>query len=263
MSNNLIKISASAPQPYMHVDVAPRFEQLRKAVLEASGIDFLAKCGDVLRDAGLRSAKVGVAFRSWHKTGRAFDYDQTSRAIVVVSEPAGGKQFFRTYLKCAAQDGSQGKRLRVLDFRQFYVSQYLVDFTALAEAAGFQRIPAWAGWKHTYTEMEFWHYAREEGLTWDQAMQQIKGHADIASQKSAIVAGKSIIGLNDRDQNTNGRVTMIQNALYKAGRLDANQIDGTYGSHTLAAVSAFQRLNGLAVDGTVGPLTAANLGVTL
>ena len=44
-----------------------------------------------------------VAYRSNHKTGRAFDYDQTSTAIVIVLEPRNGKTFFRTYLKCAKQ----------------------------------------------------------------------------------------------------------------------------------------------------------------
>lgn len=40
-------------------------------------------------------------------------------------------------------------------------------------------------------------------------------------------------------------------------------IDGIYGSQTRAAVRYFQSKNGLAVDGIVGPNTAAALGMTL
>jgi hypothetical protein len=49
-----------------------------------------------------------VATSSWHKTGRAFDYDQTSPHLVLVSEPSQGKQYFRTYLVCKDQTGKQG-----------------------------------------------------------------------------------------------------------------------------------------------------------
>lgn len=40
-------------------------------------------------------------------------------------------------------------------------------------------------------------------------------------------------------------------------------VDGIYGSQTREAVKYFQRKNGLAVDGIVGPNTAAALGMTL
>lgn len=40
-------------------------------------------------------------------------------------------------------------------------------------------------------------------------------------------------------------------------------VDGIYGSQTKAAVKAFQKKNGLAADGIVGPKTAAALGMSL
>ena len=79
----LVAISAKAPQAVMYETVAPNFGALRKETEKLSGVDFLVKCGDVFRDAGFTSTKDGVANRSNHKTGRAFDYDQTSKAIYI------------------------------------------------------------------------------------------------------------------------------------------------------------------------------------
>lgn len=244
----------------MHRNAAPLFERLKAAVIAGAGFDFLAVCGDVLRAADFRSTKDGVANRSWHKTGRAFDYDQTSAAIVIVSEVAGGKQFFRTYLKCKLQDGSQGKLLKVRDMRGHTVSAYLFDFTKAAEDLGWERIPAWNGWKKNYNRREFWHYQFDQGLTWDSAMQQIKGLPAVPT-KAAVAAGKLIIGRNDRDSNTGGRVTPIQKALNRLGLLPSKEIDGIYGGKTANAVKAFQRRSGLAVDGDTGPNTLKALGL--
>lgn len=41
---------------------------------------------------------------------------------------------------------------------------------------------------------------------------------------------------------------------------DCGSVDGIFGSKTKAAVLAFQKANGLGVDGIVGPLTWAKLG---
>ena len=53
-------------------------------------------------------------------------------------------------------------------------------------------------------------------------------------------------------------VKVLQRALKRAG-FDAGTIDGIFGSRTEAAVRAFQRANGLQVDGIVGPKTWAAL----
>lgn len=54
----------------------------------------------------------------------------------------------------------------------------------------------------------------------------------------------------------------IQTKLKRWGYYNGN-IDGIYGSQTREAVKYFQRKNGLAVDGIVGPNTARALGMTL
>lgn len=52
----------------------------------------------------------------------------------------------------------------------------------------------------------------------------------------------------------------LQKALKAAG-VHPGAIDGIYGSQTVAAVNAFQILQGLVPDGEVGPETAAALGI--
>lgn len=169
----LVKISTKAGDARMRPAAAAKFEELRKKVAAGSGIDFLAVCGDVLRPANFKSSKDGVADRSWHKTGRAFDYDQTSKALIIVSEPRNGKQYFRTYLRCADQSGKLGVKKTLRDYRGGSTNSYVFDFTAAAEALGFKRIPAWTGWQTHYNRREFWHYQFDEGLSWDVAMRQL------------------------------------------------------------------------------------------
>jgi len=248
MSDVLVKLpGVTAPMPMMHRDAAEVFAKVRSEVAVKAGRDFLSRCGDILRPAGFTSKKDGVAQRSWHKTGRAFDYDQTSAALVIVSEPIGGKQYFRTYLKCARQDGSQGELLSRKDIRGFNVKAYLIDFTRIAESFGFKRVPAWSGWQKSYNRREFWHYQYTQGLTWDAAMLQLR-------DKFRPVAEK-VVGLNDRGDD----VRAIQTRLAAKKLLPSKEIDGVFGAITMAAVKKFQAANSLDVDGLVGPLTRARL----
>ncbi len=62
--------------------------------------------------------------------------------------------------------------------------------------------------------------------------------------------------------SSGGDVTRVQQKLIQWGYLTGTA-DGKYGEKTRNAVAAFQRKNGLAADGRVGPATAAAMGVTL
>lgn len=239
----LVRVNVKAPTPLMHYAAARRFDRLREEIKAKSGIDFLAKCGDIFRPANFTSSKDGVANRSWHKTGRTFDYDQESKYLVIVSEPRGGKQFFRTYLICAQQDGSLGEKKTLRDMRGFTKTSYVFDFTQSAEAVGFQRIPAWNGWQRSYNRREFWHYQFDAGLTWDAAMLQLKGKTRPPD--------KRVFGLNDRGEE----VLRIQRRLSELGLLPQKEVDGIFGAKTKLAVQRFQKANGLDADGIVGPKT--------
>ena len=241
----LVKLDVDAPTPLMHPDAAAVFNKLRGSVHSAAGFDFLGKCGDIFRDSTFVSNKDGVANRSWHKTGRAFDYDQTNTNLVIVSEPNGGRQFFRTYLKCWPDRGVQRE---VRDIRGYIVSARLIDFTRMAEDHGFKRIPAWSGWQDHYNRREFWHSQyNPTNLTWDAAMLQLQGKSR--------PHGERVLGLNDRGED----VRLIEAHLVTKGYLDAKYADTVFDAFTKAGVEKYQAANGLDVDGLVGPRTRAKL----
>ena len=247
----LVNVPVKAPTPIMHFEAAAAFNKLRQIVKDGSGVDFLAVCGDIFRPASFKSSKDGVAMRSWHKTGRAFDYDQASPAFILTSEIKGGKQYFRTYLKCADQSGRLGKKGETKDyFRKFTFLGYVFDFTAAAESVGFIRIPAWNGWQSHYNRREYWHYQfTPAGLTWDAAMLQLKGKARPVED--------TVIGKNDRG----AQVLAIQKKLVALGLLPENEADAVYGAVTANAVAVFQKQKGLTPDGLVGKDTKAALGL--
>ncbi len=249
LNDLIVKLpGVTAPQPYMHRDAAAAFHLMRVEVIAEAGFDFFALCGDIKRDASLVSTKDGVAFRSWHKTGRAVDYDQTSKYLVIVSEPTGGKQYFRTYLKCAKQDGSLGTKRKLRDMRGYDVNVYVIDLTAIAEKHQFKRIPAWDGWRKNYNRREFWHYQyNPQNLTWDAAMLELRGKVRPAADM--------VLGLNDRGD----AVRAVQAKLASKKLLPQSEVDGVFGAKTKAAVIKFQSANGLSVDGLVGPATRAKL----
>lgn len=248
MSDILVKLdNVKAPKPFMHFKAAEQYNVLRQKVKVGAGFDFLGVCGDIYRDPDFVSNKDGVANRSFHKTGRAFDYDQNSPALVLVQYTKNGKTYFRTFLKCAKQDGSLGKKQKVKDYRGYFVEAFLFDFTEAAASVGFNQIPAWNGWENHYNRREFWHYQFDEGLTWDAAMLQLKGKSRPSEER--------VLGLNDRGED----VRLIQSKLADLKLLPASEVDAVFGAKTKAAVEQFQRLNSLGVDGVVGAKTRAKL----
>ena len=60
--------------------------------------------------------------------------------------------------------------------------------------------------------------------------------------------------------SSGNEVTQIQTKLKRWGYYNGN-IDGIYGSKTVAAVRSFQSKNGLTVDGIAGPKTLAAMGI--
>lgn len=252
-------------------EVADGFRRLRSHVTENAGFDFLAVLGDMLRGRNFVSKKAGVARRSMHMTGAAFDVNQSEKRMVVVHEPVADKSYFRLWLLCSKQDGTMGKNLVLQDVRGAKVKGWFYDFTFNAERNGFKRIPAWAGWSvrgANYIRMEFWHYQNTQGLSWDEAMGYLYGSTpkDSIDEARITPAYTRTIGLNDRGL----AVTNIQEKLAKIiddttnqPFLDRNEIDGVFGAKTAAAVKRFQLRYKLDADGLVGTKTRSMMDSVL
>ena len=158
------ELDVEAPLPYLRGKAAESFDALRKAVIIGAGFDFLAKCGDMLR-SGNGKPKVGTALNSRHKSGEAFDYNQEDPRLLLVRENEGGRVLWRTYLLCEKQDGSLGIKANLHTDNAGFVSAYVFDFTAAAEALGWERILPQPGWTNEPIKKEFWHYQLRRDLT--------------------------------------------------------------------------------------------------
>jgi hypothetical protein len=240
--------------PYLIPHVAEKFRKLRALVIEKAGFDFLANLADAMRPADFQSSKTGVANRSWHKTGRAIDVDQSSPHLVIVREDKGSKTYFRVYLRTT--NSHLGIFSSKQDVRGFTVKDNLFDFTAAAESLGFERIPAWKGWSTKgkgYNLQEWWHYQVTDGLTWADAM--AVAYPDPEDTGPKVETGT--IGLNDRGI----KVKTLQGRLAALGYLPQHEVDGVFGAKSFAALKKFQADQGLVADGVAGPLTRKALGL--
>ncbi len=154
-------VGVDAPSPYLRCGTpAEDFETLRQVIIVVAGFDFLAKCGDMMRPRNAKSSKIGVSFRSRHKSGEAFDYNQEDHRVLIVREYKSGSIYWRTYLLCDKQDGSLGKKANLQTDNAGSVSAFVFDFTAAAESLGWERIPAQRGWMYEPSNKEYWHYQR-------------------------------------------------------------------------------------------------------
>ena len=148
-SPGVVPIAVDAPLPWLAPHAAPAFTAARVEIQQATGTDALASLGDALRTPQYATNKPGVAFRSWHKAGRAIDLDQRLPWVVV---PDG--TLYRVWL-------------------------HGVDVTAILERHGWSRIPA------QLASPEWWHYEYLHGATsWDAAMQAAWPHGAPLSQAS-------------------------------------------------------------------------------
>lgn len=174
------------------------FNALRARVVEETGYDFVSALSEALRPFDFYSETSEYA--SWHKAGRAVDllfdfYDQHGwPRLEVVREDIGGETYWRLFLRCVRQDGSQGRPLKVNRWdlsrkaRTIIAPEeggtykpiprgYYVDFTALAREYGWWRISAHDAedfsWTWHFKALEYWHYQKRDGLKWYQAMLQV------------------------------------------------------------------------------------------
>jgi TolB protein len=142
---------------------------------------------------------------SWHKAGRAIDLlwelkDGARQVLQVAREDVGGETFWRLYLRCARQDGSQGEPLTVSLWDLSYQARvvdapgqggkpkgipygYYLDFTDLARAYGWERISSHDSedfnWRSNFLALEYWHYQKRDGLLWYDAMREVYSEEEL------------------------------------------------------------------------------------
>ncbi|MGA2110524.1 MAG: hypothetical protein ABSG98_00065 [Anaerolineales bacterium] len=189
----LVPVNVNAPDPRLSSSVVDRFNTLRDEIRKEAGWDFLGT---------LDSAYVGVATPlpptdelSWLYTGRSIAVSRDAAAkgwLAIVPDPVGEYQYWRLYVRTAAQDGSEGEPLRALpwDFdarssgspadynaggaNLAAIPQgYYVDFTELALELGWERVPSDADWRSYYSGIRYWEFRITDGLDWMSAMNQI------------------------------------------------------------------------------------------
>jgi TolB protein len=191
-----------APDPRLSAAVVESYQAWREEVYEKTGWDYLAQLSDAFRLPGYISRK-HYGYLTWHKAGRAVDLrfelpDEEGRdQLLVVREDIGQRTYWRLFIRCRAQDGSQGRPLTQRPWVFWFLldeerepeayeaggrptsipSGYYEDFTAIARRHGWHRIPAFEeedyDWRWDTLGREYWHYQKTEGLTWYQAVQQI------------------------------------------------------------------------------------------
>jgi TolB protein len=191
---NLVKLAnmnMKTPD-YLSDTVDDSFKAMRQRVLHETGWDFLGSLSEAARPLDLKTDESD--FLSWHKAGRAIDtlwdyYLPEGRMLEVAREDLLGKTYWRLYLRAAKQDGSQGEPLRELLWdvsaptrQRVYprggivrgvLPGYYVDLTELMWQYGWRRIPSLPNWQRDFYALEYWHYQKEDGLTWWDAIHEI------------------------------------------------------------------------------------------
>ncbi len=194
---DLVRIeNVEVGNPWLSDRVDDSFVALRRRIMDETGRDFFAQLSDAWRGIGYDSG--WSSFTSWHKTGRAIDTlldylspDHRKRWLELVLEPGGGEVYFRLYLYCKRQDGSQGAPLETRPWdltadarraltggrRKALPTGYYVDLTDLMAQYGWLRIAAHDHldfhWHTHFMAVEYWHFQKTGGLLWYEAMLEV------------------------------------------------------------------------------------------
>lgn len=185
--------NVQAPQAMLHDLVDEAFLALRKRAAAEAGWDFLSSLENAF--VPLTSPLAPGMQADWLYTGRAFTFNPlpiNAGWIAVVREDYGPQTFWRIYLRTRFQDGSQGRPLKSQpwNFSARYSGDprayeaggaletsvpagFWIDFTELAAAYGWKRLPALSTWRSASTTARFNEFLMDGGLDWHTAMLEI------------------------------------------------------------------------------------------
>ena len=182
-----------APTPKLSDAADEAFNALRAALERKAGWDVLGTLENAF--VPLTSPLPAGLGEDWLYTGRAFALPTTPMQagwMVVVREDIAPYTYWRVFVRAAQQDGTLGQPLHALpwDFQARFSGAntafeeggayapavpagYWVDVTALAQAFGWERLPALPNWRTYLPAARFNEFVLRQGLSWQDAMQQI------------------------------------------------------------------------------------------
>lgn len=194
LQGNMVRLAlVQAPFPELHDSTDDAFQALRSEVSSAAGWDFLGT---------LENAFVPITAplppglgQDWLYTGRAFAFDNlpvNAGWVVIVPEYFGHDIYWRVFLKARFQNGSLGKPMQQVPWNfnarfegdpllyeqgghagESVPAGYWIDFTELALAFGWQRLPALPTWQSAYYAARFNEFVIATNKSWDAAMLDI------------------------------------------------------------------------------------------
>lgn len=123
--------------------------------------------------------------------------------------------------------------------------------TALADSTSVEANKSY-GWKFTPADS---NYKSISGSVVVYTVRRVSHSGGAAADSAAAAAAQPTVYSGSRGES----VKTLQERLNAKG-YNAGSVDGIFGKNTQAAVMAFQKANGLAADGIVGPLTWGKLG---
>ena len=181
------------PDPRLHDLVDESFAALRERVAQITGWDFLASLENAY--VPLTSPLAPGMGEDWLYTGRAIAVNTApinAGWLKVVREDFGQETYWRVYLLARFQDGSQGRPLHAQPWNlnarfggnpSVYEqggalettppNGYWIDFTALASAYGWERLPALNSWRGFYQGARFNEFVHRQGIDWRSAMLEL------------------------------------------------------------------------------------------
>ena len=183
----------SAPHPLLLDSITPSFISLRTRVANEIGWDYLSSLENAF--VPYSDPLSPETNEDWLFTGRSFAANpipMNAGWMVLIREDYGAETYWRVYLKTRYQDGSQGQPIvqapwdlndryngdpRIYDQGGTYAtsapSGYWLDFTTLAQAYGWNRLPSQINWRTYYPAIRFNQFVAQDGLDWRSAMLQV------------------------------------------------------------------------------------------
>ncbi len=188
---NLVHLSGvQAPFPELYGSAADAFQALRTQVSSAAGWDFLGTLENAF--VPLSAPLPPGLGEDWVYTGRAFAFDtlpMNAGWVVAVPEYFGHDIYWRIFIKARFQNGSLGKPMGQVPWNfnarfdgdpllyeqggqnsGIIPAGYWVDFTELALAFGWQRIPALPTWQSAFYAARFNEFVMSTNQSWGEAM---------------------------------------------------------------------------------------------